>query len=78
MTYIPTTLIERTFRERIILVGVIFPGTNPEALDVELDELEKLVLTAGADVVARLVQRKDAPDPATYICSGKDRELLEL
>ena len=78
MTYIPTTLIERTFRERIILVGVIFPGTNPEALDVELDELEKLVLTAGADVVARLVQRKDAPDPATYIGSGKARELHEL
>ena len=78
MTYLPSTLIERTFRERIILVGVIFPGTDPDALTNELDELENLVLTAGADVVDRLIQRKDAPDPATYIGSGKARELHEL
>jgi GTPase len=78
MTYFPSTLIERTFRERIILVGVIFPGTDPDVLVNELGELENLVLTAGADVVDRLIQRKDAPDPATYIGSGKARELHEL
>jgi GTP-binding protein HflX len=78
MTYLPSTLIERTFRERIILVGVIFPGTDPRVLNNELDELENLVLTAGADVVDRLIQRKDAPDPATYIGSGKAKELHEM
>jgi len=34
---LPGTLIERTFRERIILVGVVFPGLTTESVDEELD-----------------------------------------
>ena len=78
MTYLPDTLIDRTFRERIVLVGVQFPGVTPEQLDRELDELALLVDTAGADVVARVVQRRDSPDPATFLGSGKVNELLEI
>ena len=78
MTYIPTTLIDRTFREKIVLVGVQFPGTSPEELEHQLDELALLVDTAGADVVARVVQRRDAPDPATFLGSGKVNELKEI
>lgn len=78
MTYIPTTLIDRTFREKIILVGVVFPDSTPEALEHDLDELAALVDTAGADVMARLVQRRDRPDPATFLGSGKIQELREL
>ncbi len=78
MTYIPTTLIDRSFRERIVLVGVQFPGTTAEQLDRELDELALLVDTAGADVVARVVQRRDAPDAATFLGSGKVDELREI
>ena len=75
---LPDTLIDRSFRERIILVGVLFPGNDPDALDAELDELESLVLTAGADVVERIIQRRPAPDPATFLGSGKVAELHEL
>jgi GTP-binding protein HflX len=78
MTYIPTTLIDRSFRERIVLVGVQFPGTSAEQLDRELDELALLVDTAGADVVARVVQRRDAPESATFLGSGKVNELREI
>ncbi len=78
VTYLPSTLIERTFRERIVLVGVQFPGVSPEALEHQLDELAQLVDTAGADVVARIVQRRDAPDPATFLGSGKVAELREV
>ena len=78
MTYIPSTLIDRSFREKIVLVGVVFPGTTPEELDHQLDELALLVDTAGADVVARVVQRRDSPDPATFLGSGKVEELREL
>lgn len=78
LTYVPTTLIDRSFRERIVLVGVLFPGVSSEELDRELDELALLVDTAGADVVARVVQRRDAPDPATFLGSGKVRELHEI
>src|SRR5690606_32936979 len=44
-------LIERTFRERIIIVGVTLSGGDPEQTDADLDELALLVDTAGADVV---------------------------
>jgi GTP-binding protein HflX len=78
VTYIPSTLIDRTFRERIVLVGVIFPETTPAELDHDLDELALLVDTAGADVVGRLIQRRERPDPATFLGSGKIDELREM
>jgi GTP-binding protein HflX len=70
--------IERTFRERIVIVGVALPGVSDEALDESLDELELLVDTAGADVVARVVQRRGAPDPATYVGRGKAEEIRQV
>ena len=75
---LPGTLIDRSFRERIILVGVIFPGLSPEAVDEALDELAQLVDSAGADVVGRVVQRRDSPEPATFIGRGKAEEIAEL
>jgi GTP-binding protein HflX len=72
------TLIDRRFRERIVLVGVVFPWTTADAVDAELDELGLLVATAGAEVAGRVVQRRDQPDPATYVGSGKAKELHEL
>ena len=78
MTYIPSTLIERTIRERIVLVGVQLPGVSAEDLGHQLDELALLVDTAGADVVARVEQRRDAPDAATFLGSGKVAELREI
>lgn len=71
-------LIERSFRERIILVGVVMPPTGEEEVEDHLDELALLVDTAGADVVARVTQRRDRPDPATFIGKGKAEELREL
>ena len=78
LTYIPDTLIDRTFREKIVLVGVLFPGVSEDELEHQLDELALLVDTAGADVVARVVQRRDAPDAATFIGSGKVKELRDV
>ncbi len=72
------TLISRTIREKIVIVGVALPGVTDEALDASLDELELLVDTAGADVVGRLVQRREAPDHTWYIGKGKVEELREL
>jgi GTP-binding protein HflX len=75
---LPGTLIDRSFRERIILVGVAFPGSSLESVDEAMDELAQLVDSAGADVVARVVQRRDAPDPATFVGRGKAEEIAEL
>ncbi len=72
------TLIERTFRERIVLVGVVHAGQAEDEVEASLDELAQLIDTAGADVHARVLQRRDRPDPATYIGSGKAEELHQL
>jgi GTP-binding protein HflX len=72
------TLISRDTREKIVLVGVASNGTDLEDVDASLDELALLVDTAGADEVARVVQRRDRPDPATYVGRGKVDELREV
>src|SRR5580658_4396996 len=80
------SLIERGFREKIVLVGVTLPGDNrgwaggpgEEETERHLDELALLVGTAGADVVGRVLQRRDRPDPATYVGRGKALELREV
>ncbi len=74
----PGSLIERAFRERIVLVGVALDGAEPEGVEAGLDELALLVDTAGADVVARVAQRRDRPDPATFVGRGKAEELAQL
>ncbi|HEX7131652.1 MAG TPA: GTPase HflX [Iamia sp.] len=70
--------IERTFREKILLVGVTLPPHLDDDTEAGLDELELLVDTAGADVVGRVVQRRTRPEPATYIGKGKVEELKQL
>ena len=61
--------------ERAILVEVVPPGVEPSE---RLAELAALAETAGAQVVATTVQRRDRPDPATYIGKGKVLEVQEL
>jgi len=70
--------IDRSFRERIVLVGVALPDVRDAEVDANLDELARLVDTAGADEVGRFVQRRRAPDPATYVGSGKAEEIRQL
>jgi len=73
-----STLISRGIRERIILVAVTLPDRTDDETQESLDELAQLIDTAGADEVARITQRRDAPDSAFYIGKGKAEELKEL
>ncbi|MEI6407412.1 MAG: GTPase HflX [Actinomycetes bacterium] len=63
--------------EKVVLVGVWTEGT---ALDAEnsMKELAALAETAGSEVMDAIIQRRDKPDPATFIGSGKVTELLEI
>ena len=63
---------------KAILVGIVTRDTTAEEVEKELDELARLLDTAGGEEVARLVQNKDTPDPRTLIGSGKIWELSEL
>ena len=63
--------------ERVLLVGVWTSGTLTQA-ERSLRELAQLAETAGSAVVGGVVQRRNAPDPATYVGSGKANELRDL
>ena len=63
--------------ERVLLVGVWTSGTLAQA-ERSLKELALLAQTAGSEVVDGVIQRRDAPDPATYVGSGKAKELRQL
>lgn len=63
-------------KERVILVGVQTQGQD----DVfwSLLELEELAQTAGAEVVARIVQNREGIHPATYVGKGKIEEIRQM
>ncbi len=63
--------------ERVVLVGVWTEG-SAEMAENSLAELKALAETAGSEVLDGLIQRRDKPDPATYIGSGKVSELKEI
>jgi GTP-binding protein HflX len=63
--------------ERVVLVGVWTSGTARDA-ENSLAELAALAETAGALVLDGVIQRRDKPDAATYIGSGKAQELRDI
>jgi len=63
--------------ERVLLVGVWTEGTVTDA-ENSLAELALLAETAGSEVLEAVYQRRQKPDPATYVGRGKVDELREL
>ncbi len=61
------------FLERALLAGIVDGDPSPRA--EPLEELARLAETAGADVVRRVVQKRDTPDSKYYVGSGKVREI---
>ena len=61
-----------------MLVGAVLGSSSAEEAEWSLDELDALAATAGADSVHRSLQRRDAPDPATYLGKGKAKETVSL
>ena len=62
---------EKTNRARAVLVGVAERTSEVEECERSLDELERLLDTAGGDCYAKVLQVKDSFDPRTCIGSGK-------
>ena len=63
--------------ERVVLVGVWTEGTQADA-DRSLAELAALAETAGSQVLEAVSQRRDKPDAATYVGSGKANEIRDI
>ena len=77
--------------EKVVLVGLELPSPHASSpgssglqvrdfqdADTSLRELAALAETAGSQVLDALIQRRDHPDPATYLGSGKARELADV
>ena len=68
----------RTLRlERVVLIGVWDEGSLASA-ENSLRELSRLAETAGSEVLDGLIQRRGRVDAATYVGSGKARELADI
>src|SRR5215468_6044895 len=63
--------------ERVVLVGVWTDGSAADN-QASMAELAALAETAGSQVLEGLIQRRDRPDPSTYVGSGKARELRDI
>ena len=63
--------------ERVVLVGVWIEGSAADN-QASMAELAALAETAGSEVLEGLIQRRDRPDPSTYIGSGKAAELRDV
>ena len=64
--------------ERAVLVGIDYKDAPESLLESSLAELARLTDTAGAVVVATVSQRLDAPNPRTFVGSGKAEEIADL
>ena len=69
-----------TERQRAVLVGVDLPDRYGDMLGgpADLDELALLADTAGADTLGTVQQRRDRPNPRTFIGKGKVDELVDV
>ena len=63
--------------EKVVLAGVWTTGTLEQA-ERSMHELAALAETAGAEVLEAVIQRRDHPDPSTYLGSGKVEELHQI
>ena len=61
--------------EKVLLIGV---STQDEDMEASLDELGELADTAGAVVLGRVIQNREAAHPGTYIGKGKIEEVRLL
>jgi GTP-binding protein HflX len=64
--------------ENAIAAGLILPDLPKTVAEEHLEELAKLIESAGGTVVTRVMSKRNAPDPATYVGKGKADELRRL
>jgi GTP-binding protein HflX len=70
---------DNIIKEKIVTKAVLAAADCGEYdCESSMKELEELTKTAGAEVVAQVIQKRSAPEPATVIGEGKIEELRDL
>ena len=75
MINLHTDIKQTNCRARAILAGLDCGDYDPE---ISIAELAELADTAGADVLAQVIQKRPSPEPATVLGDGKIAEIAEL
>lgn len=65
-------------KDLAILVGMAARNSELDECERSLDELERLLDTAGGEVYAKVIQIKDTLDPRTCIGAGKVKEIADI
>jgi GTP-binding protein HflX len=64
--------------DNVIAAGLILPEVTKSIAEEHLEELTKLIETAGGAVVGRILGKRQAPDASTYVGKGKAEEIKKL
>jgi GTPase len=64
--------------DKVIVVGLILPDLTRTVAEEHLEELTKLIETAGSSIVHSVLAKRPKPDPTTFIGSGKAEEVKSL
>ena len=64
--------------EKVIAAGLILPDLTRQVAEEHLEELTKLIESAGGRVVTRVFAKRQKPDPGTFIGSGKAEEIKSM
>ena len=64
--------------EKVLLAGVLFNKKDEPILFESMEELCLLAKTLNSEVVEKIIQKKESPDPATFIGRGKAEEIAKF
>lgn len=64
--------------EKVLLSGVSFGKNEEKILYDEIEELSLLARTLNCEVVDKIIQKRQSPDPGTYIGRGKAEEIKNI
>ena len=64
--------------DKVIAIGLILPDLSRTVAEEHLEELTKLIESAGSVVVNSIFSKRPKPDPTTFIGSGKAEEVKSL
>jgi GTP-binding protein HflX len=64
--------------EKVVLAGLLTSDVQQELFDEDINEMQMLIETAGAEVIATITQKRDRPEASTYMGIGKIEEIKVL
>jgi GTP-binding protein HflX len=64
--------------DKVIAAGLVLPTLTRTVAEEHLEELTKLIETAGGSVVKAVIAKRQKPDPASFFGSGKAEEIKSL